>query len=321
MMRISVLGCGRWGSFVAWYLNRIGHDVLLYGRPVSKTFSEFLSNRSNRFLTLPDEIHLSSALDEALSFGEVVAVSVSAQGLHSLMEDLVQHGMNRATPLVLCMKGLEEASGLRLSEVVRSHLGKTSPVAVWVGPGHVQDFISCIPNCMVIDSDDEALQHSLIQSFSSDLIRFYYGSDLIGNEVGAASKNVIGIAAGMLDGMGLTSLKGALIARAPREISNLISAMGGSPLTAYGLAHLGDYAATVFSPYSNNRAYGEAFIKKEPFFKLAEGVSTASALMALSERYGVELPICSGIYRILQRKSDAGTLLYQLFTRPLKQEF
>ena len=141
------------------------------------------------------------------------------------------------------------------------------------------------------------------------------------SEVGAASKNVIGIAAGMLDGANLTSLKGALISRGTREISRLIGAMGGNPITAYGLGHLGDYAATVFSPYSHNRAFGEKFIRQEPYHELAEGVSTSAAMVLLAQRYGVDLPICTGVYQILQRKEDAGTVLSNLFMRSIKEEF
>ena len=96
---------------------------------------------------------------------------------------------------------------------------------------------------MVIDSKDEDLKRRLVAEFSSDLIRYYYGQDLLGNEIGAASKNVIGIAAGMLDGLGLSTLKGALMSRGTREIARLIKAMGGNELSAYGLCHLGDYEA------------------------------------------------------------------------------
>ena len=107
---------------------------------------------------------------------------------------------------------------------------------------------------------DKALKERLVHAFSSRLIRFYYGDDLLGNEIGAASKNVIGIAAGMLDGKGKTALKGALMSRGTREIARLIKAMGGNEITAYGLGHLGDYQATVFSEFSHNRKFGELFV-------------------------------------------------------------
>ena len=105
------------------------------------------------------------------------------------------------------MKGIEIGTGRRLSQIASAHLDVSNKVAVWIGPGHVQEFYNGIPNCMVIDSEDEQVKKQLLEAFSSDLIRFYYGQDMIGNEIGAAAKNVIGIAAGMLDGFGLTTLK------------------------------------------------------------------------------------------------------------------
>ena len=188
----------------------------------------------------------------------------------SLMKELAALSLKDKT-LVLCMKGIEIESGRRLSEIAEEGLDKSCSVAVWLGPGHVQDFTRGRPNCMVIDSKNDAIKRELVDIFSSNLIRFYYGTDLVGNEIGAAAKNVMGIAAGILDGLGLSSLKGALMARGPREISRLAEAMGGSPMSIYGLCHLGDYEATVFSPYSHNRAYGESLVTGKEFSGLAEG--------------------------------------------------
>ena len=136
-----------------------------------------------------------------------------------------------------------------------------------------------------------------------------------------ATKNVIGIAAGALDGLGLSSLKGSLMARAPREISRLIAAMGGDPVSVYGLCHLGDYEATVFSKYSHNRMFGEMYIKGERFDRLAEGYYTAEAIMQLGEKYGVDLPICSVVYNVLYKGADVKEEMGALFSRSLKYEF
>jgi glycerol-3-phosphate dehydrogenase (NAD(P)+) len=205
--------------------------------------------------------------------------------------------------------------------VATDALDDSCRVAVWVGPGHVQEFYAGIPNCMVIDSEDEETKHMLVDAFSSELIRFYYGEDLVGSEIGAAAKNVIGIAAGMLDGAGLSTLKGALMSRGCREVGRLIDKMGGSELSAYGLCHLGDYEATVFSKFSHNRAFGEAYIKGEKFEKLAEGYYTAKALMLLSEKYGVDMPICRCVYEIIHKGRDAYDAMSSLFSRSIKTEF
>ena len=219
------------------------------------------------------------------------------------------------------MKGLEQGTGRRLSQIAQENLDPSNAVAVWLGPGHVQEFYRGIPNCMVIDSSREDVKRLLVQSFSSDLIRFYYGEDLIGNEVGAAAKNVVGIAAGFLDGKGLSSLKGALMSRGTREVARLIQAMGGSQLSAYGLCHLGDYEATVFSRYSHNRQFGESFIRGETYTDLAEGYYTVEALVLLGERYGVELPICQAVHRILYCGADPMAELRTLLDRDLTREF
>ena len=159
-----------------------------------------------------------------------------------------------------------------------------------------------------------------MNEFSSQLIRFYYGEDLIGNEIGAAAKNVIGIAAGVLDGLKLTTLKGALMSRGTREIARLIEAMGGNPFSAYGLCHLGDYEATVFSRFSHNRRFGEMLVTGEKFDKLAEGYYTADALVRLGTRHHVELPICEAVYAVLYRGADVRATIDGLFSRSLKNE-
>ena len=320
-VKVSVLGCGRWGSFIAWYLNKINHNVMLWGRESSANMINLKKFRKNNFLSLDPKILLSSNLEEALSFAEVVVISISAQSLRSFLNDIklkIPDLKNRI--FILCMKGMEKGTGKRLTEVLEECLGKVR-AAVWVGPGHVQDFINGIPNCMVIDSTDSNLKHFIIENFSSSLIRFYYGTDLIGSEIGAASKNVMGIAAGILDGLEYTSLKGALMSRGTREIARLIKALGGNEFSAYGLAHLGDYQATLFSPHSNNRKFGESLITGEKYEKLAEGVPTTEALLELGLKLGVELPICQAVHDVVSGKMDAKERITKLFLRSLKTEF
>ena len=319
-MKVSVIGCGRWGSFIAWYLDRIEHQVTLYGRESSHNMQRFLATRSNDMLTLCENVRLSTTLNETLDTAEIIVISVNSQGLRDLMKQVADFDVSGKT-IVLCMKGIEIETGKRLTEVVREYIDDSTAVAVWLGPGHVQEFCRNKPNCMVIDSQCPETIELLISQFSSDLIRFYYGNDLIGNEIGAAAKNVIGIAAGMLDGLDMSSLKGALMSRGTREIARLIKAMGGNELSAYGLCHLGDYEATVFSQFSHNRRFGEAFVKGEDYKELAEGFYTVKAIMNLSEKYDVELPICQAVYSILYCGKEIKEVTSSLFTRSLKKEF
>lgn len=318
-MKITVIGCGRWGSFIAWYLNKIGHSVTLYGRKSSNHMKQFIETRSNNLLTLPKNITLSTNLN-CTKDADSIIISINSQGLRNLLSELNLYNLKNKT-YILCMKGIEIDTGKRLSEIVKECTDSSNKVAVWLGPGHVQEFCSGKPNCMVIDSEDDAVKKHLVEEFSSDLIRFYYGNDIIGNEIGAASKNVIGIAAGMLDGLDMASLKGALMSRGTREISRLIKAMGGNELSAYGLCHLGDYEATVFSKFSHNRTYGEKFIKGEKYDNLAEGYYTVKALMLLSRKYNVELPICNAVYDVLYNNKNPETSLISLFNRTIKNEF
>ncbi len=317
-MKISVLGCGRWGSFIAWYLDHMGHQVTLYGRKNSKNFMEFQETRRNKMLELPLSITLENSLEEALK-ADTIVVSINAQNFRSLLQEIKSYG-TKDKSFVLCMKGIEVSTGKRLTEVLHEILDKSNGSAVWIGPGHGEEFIKGLPNCMVIDSADENLKHDLITAFSSDLIRFYYGQDLIGNEIGAATKNVIGIAAGMLDGLKRSSLKGALMSRGTKEVSGLIEVLGGDPFSAYGLCHLGDYEATVFSQFSHNRRFGEAFILKEDYGSLAEGYETVKALMDLSTKHQIELPISKAVYDVLYEGKDPEESLGGLFLRPLKEE-
>lgn len=320
-MKISVLGCGRWGSCITWYLDKIGHEVLSCGLEDAPEFIELKTTRKNDYLSFPETIEISSDLKYAVERAEVIVISISSQHLREYMQDISKFSLDGKT-IVLCMKGIEVTTGCRLSEVVSDFIDKEkTDVAVWVGPGHPQDFVRGIPNCMVIDSEKKDVKERLCREFSSSLIRMYIGNDFIGSEIGAAAKNVIGIVAGMLDGMNYQSLKGALMARGTREIARLIEAMGGSPMSAYGLCHLGDYEATLFSGWSHNRMYGEMFVKGEKYTKLAEGVMTAKALKKLSEKYNVDMPIVSAIYAVLFEDKPFVKAMEELFLRSVKKEF
>lgn len=320
-MNLSVIGTGRWGCCIAWYCASVlCHDVVLCGRPDSTDYKRLVSTRENEYLKLPDSIVLTHDKAEALSHADYIIVSIGAQAFRSFIKDLAANYDITGKTFILCMKGIESSSGKRLSEIFEEETG-SDRVAVWVGPGHVQDYFAGRPSCMIISSHDITLTKYLVSVFNSKLIRFYYSDDLIGCEIGAAAKNVMGIAAGMLDGFDYIGLKGALMARGAREVARLIAAMGGQEITAYGLAHLGDYQATLFSEYSHNRMYGERFIKGEKLQRLAEGVDTSSAMVVLGKKYNVELPISCAVNQILFENRDPHEALEALFDRKNKFEF
>ena len=319
-MNFSVLGCGRWGSFIGWYLSNHNFNVVQWGRKGHASFNVLKETGKNEYVELNNNICLTDDLKKAIDFSEYIVISISAQSLRSFLKELKQFDIENKK-FILCMKGIEVETGKRLSEVLIEEGIDKNNIAVWLGPGHIQAFTSGKPNCMVIDGYDYNLVKFLADTLRSDLIRFYYGDDIIGSEIGAAAKNVIGIAAGMLEGGEYETLKGPLMARGAREVARLIDALGGKELSAYGLCHLGDYETTLFSKYSNNRAYGEAYIKGEKFPKLAEGVTTAKALKLLGEKYGVDLPITNAVYEIIYNNKDPLQTFNNVFSRSTRKEF
>ncbi len=319
-MKFSVLGSGRWASFITWYLSYKGFPTLEWGRPESESFREFAKTRENEYVKIPDDVIMSSDLGEAIDFADVIIIAIKSQALRSLAALAKEHGADKKK-IILCMKGIEENSGKRLTEVMCECGYSRDSLAVWVGPGHIQEFVQKKPNCMVIDGYNRELVGEFVDTLKSPLIRFYYGDDIIGSEIGAAAKNVMGIAAGVLDGAGMPSLKGPLMARGAREVARLIHAMGGNELSAYGLCHLGDYETTLFSPHSNNRRFGEALARGEKFTKLAEGVYTSKAMKLLGERYGVDLPITNAVYRVLYEGCEPFSELAGMFERKTVKEF
>ncbi|MCL2234197.1 MAG: NAD(P)H-dependent glycerol-3-phosphate dehydrogenase [Firmicutes bacterium] len=316
---ITILGCGRWGSFLAWYANRIGHNVVSWGRE-DDIFRAIKETRKNEYVELDEKIEITNDLEFALHHSDIIIISINAQALRNLLTVVTKHDIKNKK-FVLCMKGVEEVTCLRLSEVCVSMGIDKDNVAVWVGPGHIQDFTKSVPNAMVIDSVNKELTKELVDVLKSNLIRFYYGTDMIGTEIGAATKNIFGIIAGALDGMGYPALKGPLMARGTREVARLIEALGGNELSAYGLCHLGDYETTLFSKHSNNRAWGEAVVKGEKFLKLAEGVATARAVSTMAKKLGVEMPLTDTVNQIVQTNTNAIQILQSLFNREIITEF
>lgn len=320
---ITVIGCGRWGSFLAWYLSGLGYKITMYGRPGSTSYTSLKTTRKNEYLSLPDSVGFTDDIKQALDVSDTVVISIGTQSFPALAKEIRGTlGQEAAVKTYfLCMKGIIENGGLRPSEVLYNTLGENTRCLLWLGPGHAEDFVKGIPNCMILASRDAVLAKEMCDRLGSHLIRFYSSDDVIGCEVGAAAKNVIGIAAGMLDGMNYSSLKGALMARGPREIARLTEAMGGDERSIFGLCHLGDYEATLFSEHSHNRRFGENFIKHEPYDKLAEGVYTVRSLMYLRDKYKIELPICTAVNEVIHEGKDPREVMASLFLRAQKSEF
>lgn len=321
MMNYTLLGCGRWGSFIAWYLDNTGHKVLTWGTEEDPYVVDFFKTRKNSYVEFPESIELTTNLKYAVNKNEYIIISISSQHLRSLMQKVKNIEGYENKKYIICMKGIEESTGKRLSEVINEAGVDKMNIATWVGPGHIQDFTRGVPSMMIIDSYNTELSKTLVKDLRSDLIRYYQGQDMIGTEIGAAAKNVMGIAAGMLDGGNMASLKGALMARGTREVARLIRAANGNELSAYGLCHLGDYEATLFSLHSHNRKFGETFVQGEKFDKLAEGVKTADAMLKMADNLGIELPITQTVSDIIAGRKEPEKALRDLFDRTNIEEF
>ena len=321
MSEISVIGSGRWGTFLAWYAaNCCGMErVKIYSRPTSPDFIELKETRKNAYLSLSDNMFLYEKVSEVLD-NDFIIISIGSQHLRSLAKELNGYNVAGKT-FLLAMKGLEEPNATLLSTVMREEIKQPIHIATLGGPGHVQDYMKKVPSCAVIDSDEEEVKDRVIKMLQSDLIRFYYGADFIGNQIGAALKNVIGIAAGILDGLEWYGLNGALMARAPVEVGRFIKHFGGNPMTAYGLSHLGDYEATLFSKHSHNRMFGEMFAKGEGFGKLAEGYYTLKAVKNIADRENINMPICQALYKAVYEGADVKQTIRSMFDRDPKHEF
>lgn len=318
-IRVAVIGCGRWGSFLAWYTAGLGHTVTLYGRTGSFGYERLCMSRKNEYVELPSSVTLTDDIKKAVNGADVVLVSVPSQSFRDVIGDLKSRCKLDGKYIVTCMKGIEIQTGKRLSEIALEAFDDWQ-IAVWAGPGHVQEFTVGNPNCMLIDGYERSTVERIIEYFKSPLIRFYYGTDVIGTEIGAAAKNVMGIVAGVLDGMNLVTLKGALMARGSREVARLIKQLGGNPLSAYGLCHLGDYETTLFSPHSHNRMWGENYAKGKKYDKLAEGVHTARAMALLADKHGVDMPITCAVNTMILDKLQPRAMMEQLFDRTLKDD-
>lgn len=316
---VSVVGSGRWGTFLAWYLSKYcAEQVLLMGQAGSPDYEQLVTEHKNEYLELTPNIQLTTDLDQILH-NELIVVSVGAQNFRSFCRSIKDQNL-QGKIFLLAMKGLEEKSGERLTEVLSEEVCQPNVQAtVLVGPGHVQDYVRGVPSCALIDGNDENVKQLVAAYINSDLIRIYYGCDLIGSEIGAALKNVVGLAAGVLDGLGWVGMKGALISRATLEVGRYIASKGGKFRSAYSLAHLGDYEATLFSVHSHNRQYGEALATGKEFTRLAEGVPTLQAVHATQGK--ISMPICEALYRVIYEHQDIKTNIFQLFERPLKPEF
>ncbi|MBN1542557.1 NAD(P)-dependent glycerol-3-phosphate dehydrogenase [candidate division KSB1 bacterium] len=331
--RITILGAGSWGIALALYCDRIGHSVTLWEYdPVA---AQKLHQTRKRELVipgviLPDSIAITSDLDVALTECELVFLVVPSHVARTVMEQIAALQGKKEYIFISCIKGIENESLMRISEIVHSVLTDFDPArfAVLSGPSHAEEVSRNIPTAVVIASTSAQTASVIQKSLTSKTFRFYTSQDIAGVELGGALKNVIAIAAGICDGAGFgDNTKAALQPRGLAEIARLGQTLGANPLTFSGLSGMGDLIVTCMSRHSRNRFVGEQIgqgktLKKilESMAMVAEGVRTCRSAVELGKKNSVELPICQEVYRVLFEKKSPKAAVDSLMSRAVKPE-
>lgn len=324
--RISVMGAGAWGTALANAAALAGCDVKLWGRDAAEMQAMVTSRENTKRLPgvkLHERVTPVTSLADATD-ADALLLAVPAQTIRAVTQDLVGF-IKAGLPLIITAKGIERESGLFLSDIVRAVLPDAVP-CVLSGPSFADDVARGLPTAVVLATENDALAQNLAQALSSPRFRVYHGTDVRGVEIGGAAKNVLAIAAGIVEGCGLgESAQAALTARGFAELQRFASAFGGKPETLMGLSGLGDLILTCGSLKSRNFAFGHDLgrgvaVAEAGGGKLAEGVFTAHILVTMARARGIAMPIAEAVDAVLAGTMSVATAVDALMTRPLKAE-
>ncbi len=306
-MRVSVVGCGSWGTAFARLLVLQGHEPTLICRDAAQAEAIVRHRRNPRHLfdvELPEGLGACALADADLSQADLVAIAVPSRAFAAVAAEVVPRA--GGGPALLSMtKGLDPASGRRLSQIV-GELAGADRVAVLSGPNHAEEVARDQPTASVVASENDELARMLQRELSGRTMRVYASSDVAGVELCAASKNVIAIAAGVSDGLGYgDNAKAAIITRGMAEMSRLGEAFGAQPRTYMGMAGMGDLVATCTSVHSRNRKAGEMLATGVPtqwieqeIGEVAEGLTAAPVVRDVARERGIELPITEAVCEV-----------------------
>jgi glycerol-3-phosphate dehydrogenase (NAD(P)+) len=329
-MRAAVLGAGSFGTALALHLARLDHSVRLWARDPALV-RDIEARRANATylpdIVLPPVVEPTSSLEQALEAAERVICAIPSHGLRAVM----QAASPRIPPsaiVVSATKGLEIDSLLRPSEMLDAVLHGSRPVVVLSGPSFAAEFARQLPTAVCVASHDMAAAACVQAEFRSRSLRLYASDDVVGVELGGAMKNVIAIAAGVVEGLEIGhNALAALITRGLAEMGRLACALGARRETLAGLTGLGDLVLTCTGSLSRNRHVGIELARGRPLDEIlggmkmvAEGVRTTYAALALGAREGIELPITAQMAEVLDGRKDARTALVDLMLRPQRAE-
>jgi glycerol-3-phosphate dehydrogenase (NAD(P)+) len=327
---LSVLGAGSWGTALAVHLSRIGHDVHVWARDPALA-ADITARRANPVylpdVRLPDNVKVTASLEHTLHESALVVSAIPSHGCRAVMRAAAPYLRPDAT-IVSATKGLESDTMLRMSEVIAQELGTDRPVVALSGPSFAIEVAQQLPTAVLVASTDESARALVQSEFRGPYFRLYGSSDIVGVELGGATKNVIAIAAGVVEGLGLGhNALAALITRGLAEITRLVCSAGGQRETTAGLSGLGDLVLTCTANLSRNRHVGLELGRGRALADIlagmkmvAEGVKTTSVVLALGERYGIELPIATQMAAVLDGRSDVRSAVEALMIRPQRSE-
>ncbi len=334
MDKIAIIGGGSWGTALAISLARKDYRVQLRLREEnSRLLKQINEERSNEDylpgIELPEGVEATTSYQEAITDSRLLIFAVPSHALRQTVRD-IEGLLAPQLPLLNAAKGLEEGTLLRMSEVMLEELGPDflDQIAVLSGPTHAEEVARSIPSSAVISSSSQELAESIQGVMISDNFRLYTNPDLVGVELGGAIKNIIAIAAGIIDGLQYgDNTIAALITRGLAEIARLGKAMGANPMTLSGLAGMGDLVVTCTSKHSRNRSLGykigrgrtlqQALQEME---QVAEGVRTARAALAFSRELRVEMPITREVNKVLFENKEPSLAVKDLMQRGPKEE-
>lgn len=329
METIGILGAGAWGTALALVASRAGKKVLLQAREQEVIDAVRQNNENTPFLPgvpLNPNISVTNSFEGVLSTADVVLLVIPAQFLRASCKSFSgfwKSGM----PAVVCAKGIEQRTGALMSEILAKELPQ-APIAVLSGPTFAAEAALEKPTAVTLACADKTLGKHLVETLGTLSFRPYYSSDIISVEIGGAVKNVMAIAAGIVEGKKLgDNARAALITRGLAEISRLAVALGGKAETLMGLSGLGDLVLTANSTQSRNYSVGLALGEGKSLNEIlsnrrsvAEGVYTAEAVVERARAVNVEMPICEGLMKIMNENVPVDDVLYSLLSRPFKPE-
>jgi len=330
MSKITILGTGSWGSAIGDSLAINGNEVKMWQRDSLKANSMSIE-RKHPFIadfSFSKNIEFSSKLRPSISGAHIIVIAVPSHSVRELMSKSAKYISNDAI-IVNISKGLEVDSLLTMSSVISQEIeGKNTFIVSLYGPSHAEEVCKKIPTTLVAASKDEDASKLVQKIFSSNVLRVYTNSDILGVELGGSLKNVIAIAAGICDGIGFgDNTKAAILTRGIAEITRLGVAMGANEKTFAGLSGIGDLFVTCSSKHSRNRFVGEEIGKGRKINKIlnnmnmvAEGVKTTKAVFRLCKIHNVEMPISNTVYDILYQEKDPKESVIQLMNRDLVSE-